>query len=188
MWPWEHAAVGYLAFSVGVRAWGRRPPTRDETLVLLVGTQFPDLVDKPLAWALAVFPSGTSVAHSVFVATLVSLALWLAANRVGRSSLVVAFAVGYLLHLPCDALYATVTSGASPSFGAFVWPLGPQPAQQASASGLVETTLYYLERYRRFLSTPRAVWYLLAETLLIGSAVVLWAVDGFPGLRASGRD
>jgi len=69
MWPWGHLAVGYLLWSVLVRDRRFRPPTGAETLLLAVGTQFPDAVDKPLAWSLGVLPNGRSLAHSVFLAT-----------------------------------------------------------------------------------------------------------------------
>ena len=48
MWPWEHLAIGYLAYSLlGRLAW-RRPPTVGTAITVAFGTQFPDLVDKPL--------------------------------------------------------------------------------------------------------------------------------------------
>jgi hypothetical protein len=61
MWPWEHLAVGYLLYSVSCVLWGRYP-TRIGVAALAFGTQFPDLVDKPLGWWLGVLPSGQSFA------------------------------------------------------------------------------------------------------------------------------
>ena len=48
MWPWEHLAISYLAYSLlGRLAWRRPRPLREPPSVTF-GTQFPDLVDKPL--------------------------------------------------------------------------------------------------------------------------------------------
>lgn len=68
MWPWEHLAVGYIGYSLSVRLAGRGVPRPRPVVALAVGTQFPDLVDKPLSWTLGVLPSGHSLAHSLFAA------------------------------------------------------------------------------------------------------------------------
>ena len=60
MWPWGHLALGYLLHSPLARARFGRPPTDRATLLLVIGTQLPDLVDKPLAWWLGVLPAGRS--------------------------------------------------------------------------------------------------------------------------------
>ncbi|MFC7165331.1 metal-dependent hydrolase [Halospeciosus flavus] len=112
MWPWEHLAVGYVAVSILFRWHGRRVGALDAVAVG-VGAAFPDLVDKPLAWAFDVLPSGTSVAHSVFVAVPLAVAVWFVAARRDRRSVGAAFAVSYLLHLPSDALYGPLTDGGS---------------------------------------------------------------------------
>ena len=85
MWPWEHAAVGYLLLSLGSRASGRGPPSTPAVLALLFGTQLPDLVDKPLSWEFDLFPSGYAVGHSALVAVPVGL-LVLALGRRRPSS------------------------------------------------------------------------------------------------------
>ena len=48
MWPWEHLTIGYLAYSLLSRLAWRRPPTVGTAITVAFGTQFPDLVDKPL--------------------------------------------------------------------------------------------------------------------------------------------
>lgn len=58
MWPWGHAAIGYLLFSMDTRLRYGRRPGGPATILLFFGTQFPDLVDKPLAWTLPLLPSG----------------------------------------------------------------------------------------------------------------------------------
>ena len=48
MWTWEHLAIGYLAYSLLSQLAWRRPPTVGAAITVAFGTQFPDLVDKPL--------------------------------------------------------------------------------------------------------------------------------------------
>ena len=180
MWPWTHFAVGYVAVSVIARARDRR--VDDAAFVaVLAGSQFPDLVDKPLAWRFDLLPSGTSLAHSVFVAVPTCLLAWFVARRCGHGPLAFAFAVGYLFHLPGDIVYRTITSGGPPAAGALLWPLVSQPAGGEPA-GLLEETLYYVRRYSVFLSRPSALRYVLFEVSLLSTTLWLWLRDGRPGL------
>jgi hypothetical protein len=184
MWPWEHLAVGYIAVSLLVRRRAQRVDDRLFAAVLL-GSQFPDLVDKPLAWTFEVLPSGTTLAHSVFVALPLGLAVLAWGRRRGDPWLAVAFVVPYLCHLPCDALYAALTVGGQPSFDAILWPLVPK-APGGKSTGLIGETLYYLGRYRTFLARPEAVRYLLLEAALLSTALALWVGDERPGLGLFG--
>lgn len=183
MWPWEHLAVGYLAYSLLVRAGtGRAPHGRLVMAALFVGTQFPDLVDKPLAWMFGLLPSGTSLAHSVFVAVpLVTLFLalsWLA----GRPSIGRAFGVGYLLHLPADVLYVALY-GSPVNWTVLLWPLYTAPAGQDP--GLLANVALYFGKFLEVAVSPAGRLFVAAELLLLGGALVLWVLDGFPGIRAS---
>ena len=60
MLPWGHLAVGYLAYSLAVRVRSGGPPAGLAVAALAVGTQFPDLIDKPLVSWVSVLPSGRS--------------------------------------------------------------------------------------------------------------------------------
>ena len=101
MFPLGHAAFGYLV-SV-VLAWSNdvRSPDGPRLAALLVGTQFPDLVDKQLGY-LRMTNNGRTGLHSVFVA----LPLVVALRRVDvlPNDVVDAFAVGYASHLVGDVL------------------------------------------------------------------------------------
>lgn len=181
MWPWEHLAVGYLLY------WGlvrlrrdRERVTGPAAIAVAFGTQFPDLVDKPMAWVFGIFPSGVSVAHSVFTATLVSLLVLVAARRVDSPRVGVAFGVGYLSHLPADLLYP-ILLGEEPLLSAFLWPLAT--AEGSVRQGFLENFGYYLLRFLEFLTTTRGLLYLSAELFLLLSALLVWIVDGCPGVR-----
>lgn len=132
MWPWEHLAVGYVLVSVLWRARGRIPdaPTAVATAV---GTQFPDLVDKPLAWGFGLLERGMAVAHSVLVAVPLCLLAVALARRYGYGPIVGGFALGYLSHLPADAVYS-LFYGNGINVGAFLWPVARPPATPRAGS------------------------------------------------------
>lgn len=178
MWPWEHLAVGYLAYAALVHARAGRGPTAGEAVAVAFGSQFPDLVDKPLAWEFGVLPAGLSLAHSSLVAGPLSLAVVYVAHRRGRPAVGVAFAVAYLLHLPADALYGVLLGG-PPALGFLVWPLVPAPPQPDL--GFVERVARLFGGLRLLVASPRGTAYLLAEVVLVGSAAAAWVVDGAPG-------
>jgi hypothetical protein len=180
MWPWEHLAIGYIVYSLSSRVLGGRPPDAVVLLALAVGSQFPDLVDKPLGWVFHVFSAGVSVAHSLLIAVPLSV-LVVAVARTRRATAVgVAFAVGYLLHLPADAVYP-VMLGQDPKVGFLLWPLVPAPA--ANPEALLPYVEALLGAFLARLASPQGVLYVTAELTLLLFALVLWIGDGGPGLR-----
>jgi len=184
MWPWEHLAVGYLLHSGVVRALRRRAPTDAGALALAVGTQFPDLVDKPGDWVFGVLPSGTSVAHSVFVAVPVSLSAVELSRRRGAPEAGVAFAVGYLSHLVGDVSYPALL-GSEPAYGAVLWPFGPDYPERSV--GAFELVAGFFDRYVSHLTSPAGIRYALAELSVLGLAVLAWLWDGKPGAGLARR-
>jgi len=130
MWPWGHAAFGYLLARAGlpvadVRGWS--------LVAVLFGTQFPDLVDKPLAWTFAVLPTGRSLAHSLLTLAVVVAIAYAVAGRYGREREAIAFGVGAVSHALADGLHAAATL----EFGDLtylLWPLLPSPAYDTDPS------------------------------------------------------
>jgi len=184
MWPWEHAAVGYICLSLSWRWMARRPPGDAPVLALLFGTQFPDVVDKPLAWEFGILPSGQSLAHSLLFALPAVFVAGVVAAAVGRQDLPVPFAVGYLTHIVGDVFYPVAT-GDPLALGFLFYPLTEPPPYPSSAF-LVRVSDLFTE-FVSFLGTPTGVAYLVAELGLIGVALTLWAVDGMPLLDWFGR-
>ena len=169
MLPWGHAAFGYLLYSLGVRARGIGPPGDTAVLALAVGTQVAD-VDKVLAWTFDVLPSGRSLAHSVFVAAvLVAVVhrLFLARDRRTESR---AFALGYASHLVADSL-GPLLRGEHESLGFLLWPVTP-PLPDDNGSILA----FFLT-----LELTPLLWFGLG---VAGLALVVWTVDGTPGVAA----
>jgi len=174
MWPWGHAAVGYLVCSLLVRFRDGQRPTAGVVLPLALGTQFPDLIDKPLAWTVGVLPSGRAGAHSLLVAVpLLALLWWRLDSGVERRA-VVGFALGYLVHLATDGVYALV-EGDFAELTYLLWPALTLPTYGESDS--------IVSHFLAADITP----YLLVEVVLFVAATVVWVADGAPGLRAVGH-
>jgi len=178
MWPWEHLCFGYLLYSLVARGTGREQPSERDTAALAVATQLPDLIDKPLAWTVAVLPSGISLAHSLAFAVPCCLLAWGLARRRSAPALGVAFAVGYGSHLAGDSLYPLFTSGEAATAFLF-WPFVARPPIEDTAF-LSEVSQLFAS-FQTFLATPRGQVYLLAEATVLGLVVVLWVRDGRPG-------
>ena len=185
MWPWEHLALGYLVYSLGVGLLASHRPTASETWALALGTQFPDLVDKPLAWTFEVLPSGVSLAHSVFVAIPLSVAVVLGSRRAGVTAVGAAFAVGYLSHLPADVFYP-LALGRPAKPRVLLWPL--VDTGSPVASGILGNFRIYFESYAHRLTTSEGAVYLAAELGLLLAAFGRWVADGTPGLPSNGSD
>lgn len=174
MWPWEHLAVGYVAYSLLKRARGSPPPDRVEVLVLAFATQLPDLVDKPLGWGTEILPSGVSFAHSYLVGVPLVVLVYLLARRRGVPRFGVAFATGYLLHTPCDILARYMLNG-EVIVGALLWPLTsvPPSAPQSVLGRVVELGYSFLAT----IQTPAGQAYLALEILVVGGALLVWLAD-----------
>ncbi len=168
MWPWGHAAVGYLLYSLLVRADGRAPSSAP-VVALAVGTQFPDLIDKPLGWTFGLLPAGRSFAHSLFTLLAVSAIAVAVARRYRRPEVGVAFSVGAVSHAVADGLYAIVT-GSYADLSYLAWPVLPAPVSEVEQSFLAHFALLEFN------------WHFALELALVVLAVVLWLLDGRPGL------
>lgn len=178
MFPWEHLTMGYLLYSATIRAVYRRSPTDHGALVLAVGTQFPDLIDKPGNWIFGVLPSGTSVAHSIFVAVSVTLITVGLTRRRGVPDLGIAFGLGYLSHLFGDVVYPVLLGG-NPAFGAILWPFGPTYAENSAS--VVELVSRFFTKYVDYLFSPVGLGYLVFEGVFLVLALAVWVSDDKPG-------
>jgi len=171
MWPWGHLAFGYLCYSLGSRIGTRTSPGDRDTLALAVGTQFPDLIDKPLAWWVGVLPGGRTLTHSLLVAVpLVALGIAVG-RRYGFGLPAVAFGVGYGTHLVGDAI-GPLTAGRYGELAFLLWPATPTVVYEGEASLLWHLTTITL--------SPLFV----LEGLLVALVVGLWIADGAPVLSA----
>ncbi|SEP30313.1 LexA-binding, inner membrane-associated putative hydrolase [Halogranum amylolyticum] len=135
-----------------------------------VGTQFPDLIDKPLAWSVAVLPTGRSLAHSLITASLVITLARTVSRRYNRSGYAVAFGIGYLSHLAADGLHPVI-KGDFASLTYLTWPLLPLPVSDTDKS--------FLAHFLAFEFRP----FTLLEFGLVALALIVWWYDDIPGVR-----
>lgn len=179
MWPWGHAAVGYLCYSGLLRVLDRSPPADWAVLTVLLATQVPDLVDKPLSWGLGVFPTGYALGHSVFVAIPVGVGLLVLGVRSGRGALAAAFVVGYWTHLVADVL-DPLRRGASPLPNRVLWPVVTDtPYEEALGLG---RGVAYLDAFVRSAGSMDPLAFLVLYTVLPTAMAAVWLLDGAPGL------
>ena len=173
MWPWGHFVVGYVCYSLSVHVRRKRGPDGWGALAAAFGTQFPDLIDKPLAWSLHLLPSGRSLAHSLLTATIVLAAVYLYSRRRERSELSVAFAVGYLSHLVGDAIGPFLV-GDYVYLSFLGWPLLPPPPYGDEGG--------FLSHFAAIEFTP---WFLAQFGFGLAVVTLVWVLDGAPGLAGA---
>ncbi len=181
MWPWEHAALGYVIVSFWLRATGRAPPSARMVLTVLIATQLPDLVDKPLSWGLGLFPSGYAVGHSALIALPVGFGVLLFTRRTVRARLGITFLAGYWSHLVADIL-DPLRYGRGLSWQRVLWPV-VDTAPYAQDYGLLRG-LVYLERLLSDLASMEPTSVLVLYLALPLGTILLWIADGSPGLSA----
>lgn len=181
MWPWEHAAVGYVCYSAATRLLGGEPPDGDPVLFLAVGTQFPDLVDKPLSWGLGVFPTGYAAGHSAIVLIALSVLVVAIVREEGRRRNAVAFLVGAWTHVAGDVV-SPLRAGEPLGIDRVLWPVVEREPYDDDLG--VERGFVYLREYLADIGSADVGTGVLLGFALGVASVVLWLVDGAPGVRA----
>ncbi|WP_207590103.1 metal-dependent hydrolase [Halomontanus rarus] len=168
MWPWGHLAVAYLLYTLYTRRRYGRPPRALPVIALAVGSQFPDLIDKPLGWSLGVLPGGRTLAHSVFFAALLVPVVYALALRFDHVELAVAFVFGHVCHLLTDIPPDVTTNGPAELTFLF-WPVLEQPEYEEVGSILEGFLRYSMGSYE---------WGQLGLCVVV---IALWYRDGMPG-------
>jgi len=123
MWPPEHFVFAFLPFLVYTVFRYRRFPSGHTILLVLAGSQLPDLIDKPLAWTFAVIPSGRMLAHSIVISGPVLGLGCLLALRFGWARYAVLFSFSYLSHLVGDFYPIALVGREYYFFPNLFWPL-----------------------------------------------------------------
>lgn len=176
--PLGHATLAYLCYVV-YAAVTDNLPARLALLPVAFGSQFPDLVDKPLAY-FEILTYGRSLAHSLFSFVLVSSAVWLLARRLRdrlpdgtwQSALArvtpAAFAIGYASHLLGDT-YRFLLSGQFYAARFLLYPLFSVPESPADE---IPPWIRLARIYRDMESHPQIE--LIGAALVVFVAVRLW--------------
>ncbi|MFD1570495.1 metal-dependent hydrolase [Halorubrum laminariae] len=169
MLPWGHAAFGYLLYSLYTRQRLGRPPIGLSVFAVGFGTQFPDLIDKPLTWTVPLLPYGRSLAHSLFTVTVLCAVLWIIVEHRDQRALVIAFAVGYLSHLVGDMIGPLVSRDFL-ALGYLFWPVTAVPEGGTQS---------FLTFFLTLEMTPLMVFEIVLTVLGAG----VWMYDGLPGIK-----
>ncbi|WP_424004730.1 metal-dependent hydrolase [Haloarcula salina] len=138
MLPLGHLVVALLPVTLYTLVRKRRLPTGTVVVLLVLATQLPDLIDKPLAWTFHVLPSGRMFAHSLVVSLPVLAGVTVLAHRRGEGRLGLLFSAAYLSHLAGD-FYPILYRGTDYYFFPnLFWPLlaaNPDRAPSFAAHG-----------------------------------------------------
>lgn len=175
MWPWGHAAVGYLLYTAYTRRRYNRPPDEIPTIFVLVGTQFPDLIDKPLGWSLGLLPSGRSLGHSLLILVPLLILVYALVTRYRSPEWGSAFAIGALSHAIMDVLPSAIR-GEYAYTTSLLWPLLPAPPYEGRNRAIVGH-FFSIE------PTPIVAF----EILIMIVMVIIWWRDGRPGVNTLQR-
>ncbi len=178
MFPWGHIAVAYLLYSLYSHGRFRRPPRPEPVLAVAIGSQFADLIDKPLAWGLGILPGGRTLAHSLFFAAGLLVIVYAAGFALGRVETATAFSIAHLSHLLAD-LPPRLALGYPFGSEYLLWPVLSEPVFSYSEQVFEPPALVVL------LVTPLTdtVTFLVFEFVLFVVAIGLWVADGYPGLE-----
>ena len=169
MWPWGHAAVGYCLFTVLSMAYRRRPLTTKEAVVVVIGTQIPDLVDKPLSWSFGLLPSGRSLGHSLLVWAVVAVVVLVLARKVQRDGIATLLLGGYFVGAITDVPGDVLADVSRATF--LVWPVLPSPVYDAEPSflfHLAQLEADELVRAPLILLTIVAIQFVLSTLVRVG--------------------
>lgn len=170
MWPWGHLAFAYVLYSSFVHLRYRLPPTWPGVALVALGSQAPDLVDKPLAWTFNVLPTARSLAHSLIIGTVIIIITVAILRRFDLPGW--PFALGYYSHIVGDSFRA-VLDGRFHDLVFLVWPLLPLNTADKPTVGIVQ-----------YLLNARLEGTVLLELGLAGIVFAWWILDGAPGVAA----
>ncbi len=130
MLPHEHFLVAVIPVVGYVLIRDRALPSRQLLFVVFVGSQFPDMVDKPLAYQLGVIPTGRVFMHSLPFALPICLVVLTYSWATDRLQLGVVFAFAYLSHLFTDNYRALLGLGSDQHIPSdLLWPFLPAVAR-----------------------------------------------------------
>jgi len=102
MFPVEHFLVALFPVSMYALVCDRRLPGVRLATIAFIGSQLPDLVDKPLAYQFGLIPSGRVFMHSLPIALPFLLGTMIYGWKTERNRLSVGFSFAYLSHLVAD--------------------------------------------------------------------------------------
>lgn len=169
MWPWGHLAFAYVLHSGFIHLRYRRRPTWPGIVLVALGSQAPDLIDKPLAWTLNILPSGRSLGHSFLVGTVLVVVAVALLRRFGLRGW--PFALGYYSHLVGDSI-RPLLDGRIHDLAFLLWPFFELEIRGDPPVGIT-----------RYLLNAQLEGTVLLELGFVSVAFVWWLFDGAPGVK-----
>lgn len=147
-------------------------------VAVVIGSQLADVIDKPLAWWVGIFPTGRDLGHSLLFAVVVIAVVYAAAIERDRLETATAFTIAHLSHLLAD-LSPRLLLGYPFGSEFLLWPV------------VSHNTFGYNEQ---LFDPPAAVElivtpftdpgvYLALELTLVVVAIGVWIADGRPGVQ-----
>lgn len=182
MWPWEHAIMGYLVYSLFCHLYYRDSPGGLEAFAVVFASVLPDIIDKPLAWEFGVFETGYALGHSIFFAVPLAIIVGVVARSRGRPRSGIAFGFGYLLHLPADVIDGYARGSGELSFGIMLWPL-VRGETHGHHHGFIDEFVRLFAHYQSELLAGDLSTYIWLQIGMGVFTLLLWLYDGAPVLR-----
>jgi hypothetical protein len=177
VWPWGHFGVAYILYILYSRRRFNRPPRPEPALAVIVGSQFADLIDKPLQW-IGVVPHARFIAHSLLFTAVLITGVYIAAFAFDRVETATAFVIAHLSHLVTD-IPPRALIGYPFGTETLFWPFLSYPTY-----GFNEQ-VYYPPAVVEIIITPftNSLVFFSIEMFLFGLALTLWYGHGCPGLQ-----
>jgi len=169
VWPWGHLAFAYLLHSVYVHLRYWRRPLWPGVVLVAVGSQMPDLIDKPLAWTVNILPNGRSLGHSLLFGTIIVIVAVALLRRYDLEGW--PFALGYYSHLLGDSI-RDLLSGEFHDLAFLLWPFVELESEGGPPVGIIQ-----------YLLDAQLEGSVLLELSLAGVVFVWWLLDGAPGVE-----
>lgn len=122
MRPLEHFIVAALPVTAGVLLITRQRPSSTIIGATFVGSQFPDLIDKPLAFYTGLIPTGRVFMHSLPIAIPFLCVVGAYGWQTNHRAPALAFVFAHLSHIIADTYQTVLNTPLTPSPDLF-WPL-----------------------------------------------------------------
>jgi hypothetical protein len=176
MWPWGHLAVAYLSYVIVVRLRGENQQYLP-LVAVIIGSQLPDIVDKPLAWSFEILPAGRSLMHSLITVLLVVTVVYWVSQRFQRENIAIGLGIGMVSHILVDPDPSVVIGllqgqwSQSQWMMYLLWPLLPVPPYPSDLS--------FIQVFLSFRLNPFEIF----EFILFAVAVIVWIRSDTPGYK-----
>ena len=143
MLPHEHFLVAALPIFGYILLRHRRLPSKAMTFVVFVGSQFPDIIDKPLAHSAGFLPSGRVFMHSLPFAVPIAIGILAYGFKTDRPHLSIGFVWAYAAHIVAD-WYPLFLNGQLPPnlFWPFMPPLPSEAVPGWAGPGAINVSLW----------------------------------------------